>query len=477
MSEYRTFGARELVNGLKAGRWTSEELATGLLADIRTLDTATHAVAFCYEDDALAKARAFDRRRAAGEALGPLQGLPLTIKDAFRVGGRRSTYGLSQYKRYRPQSDAEVIRALEEAGAIIMGRTAVPTGSFDWNCKNQVYAECRNPRDLERTPGGSSGGAAAAIAMGLTPLELGSDIAGSIRYPAHCCGVFGLRTTVGWLPSSDWAPEGTPPAFERLAVCGPIARSLDDLGLMLEVFAERFPLPPRTTRAITDLRRVAFSESLLVECDDATAGTLRTLRSTLVANGYDVIDDRPDLDFEQLYRDWCLVVGYEYVRSFPKWLGFRFVKRFALDLVLLRKLGKAGAIRRGVLAGACSTRTEYEHALERMRLVLDVVDRFFERYAAWVLPCSPAPAIPLPECGGSVTTPSGPVDYSWFLGAYMIPTTVLGTPVVAIPAGTNDRGLPIGVQIHGPRFGDLDLLRVVSSWPITTRVPSIRPVE
>lgn len=237
-SEHRGLGARELVAGLAAGRWTSEELTSRLLDDISSLDAATPAVAVRFDAEAIAEARDVDRRRAAGEPLGPLQGLPITIKDSFRIEGRRTTYGLAHFKRYRARSDSEVIRALKEAGVIVIGRSAVPTAVFDWNCKNQVYDECVNPHDLERTPGGTSGGAAAAVAMGLTPLELGSDIAGSIRYPAHCCGVFGFRTTDGWLPSSDWGPEGMPPAFERFGVCGPIARSLDDLEGDLELLRE-----------------------------------------------------------------------------------------------------------------------------------------------------------------------------------------------------------------------------------------------
>jgi amidase len=471
--DHRGVGARELVAGLASGRWTSEQLTSAFLADIRELDGATHALAFSFEAEAIAEARDFDRRRAAGESLGPLQGLPITVKDSFRIRDRRTTYGLAHYRRYRPRSDSEVIAALKDAGAIVIGRTAVPTAVFDWNCRNQVYDECRNPRDLERTPGGSSGGAAAALALGVTPLDLGSDIAGSIRYPAHCCGVFGVRTTDGWLPSSDFGPEGMPPAFERFAVCGPMARSFDDLRLALELFAERFPLPARSRRAPEGTRRIAFSASLLIECDARTALVVRALREALAAKGHEVHEVRPDLDYEQTFRDWCLIVGFEYLRSFPKWLALRSIKRYALDRMILRKLGN-GALRRGILDGASMPPSEYERALARVREVRATVDAFFEQYDAWVLPCSPAPAIPLRECAGMVTTPRGEVEYSRFLGAYMLPTTVMGTPVVAFPAGADERGLPIGLQVHGARFGDLDLLDEVASWPVASRVAPIR---
>ena len=282
--------------------------------------------------------------------------------------------------------------------------------------------------------------------------------------------MFGLRTTDGWLPSTDWGPEGTPPSFERFGVCGPMARSFADLDLVLRLFAARFPLPARATPAEPRRRKLAFTDSLLVPCDDDTASVMRRLRQSLVDHGYQVHDARPDVDFERAFVDWCLIAGYEYLRSFPKWLVTRFAKRFALDRVVLRKLG-TGTARTRMLEGASLARADYEQALERRHRALATVDAFFQRYDAWVLPCSPSSALPLAACGKPVATASGPVDYTRFLGAYLIPTAYLGTPAVAFPAGSDARGLPIGVQAHGARFGDRELLDEVSTWPVPHRVP------
>jgi amidase len=153
-----------------------------------------------FRSEALLQAKESDARRAAGSPLSCLDGLPMTIKDAIRIKDRPTTYVMWPLRNYRPRSDSQLIKVLRSSGIVFLGRSAVPTAAFDWNCRNLVYPECVNPFDPQRTPGGSSGGAAAALAKGFTPLELGSDLGGSIRYPAHCCGVYGLRTTDGWLP-------------------------------------------------------------------------------------------------------------------------------------------------------------------------------------------------------------------------------------------------------------------------------------
>src|SRR5262249_43570132 len=160
---------------------------TYFLDRIRALNPVVHAVVSDWSQSALEQARISDKRRADGRPLSRIDGLPMTLKDAFRIRDRITTYGIILFKYHRARSDAAVIEALRFAGVVFMGQTVVPTACFDWNCRNQVYPEAVNPYNPARTPGGSSGGAAAAVASGMTPLEIGSDMGGSIRYPAHCC--------------------------------------------------------------------------------------------------------------------------------------------------------------------------------------------------------------------------------------------------------------------------------------------------
>jgi amidase len=228
--------ARALVDGLADGRWTSQQLTERLLERITTHSTLN---AVCTVEAARAREQAYaaDNRRVAGKSLGPLDGLPITLKDAMRVAGSRSTYGLWPYRNHIPRSSSAAAAALEAKGVVVLGRTTVPTGSFDWNGKNQVFPECTHPQDPALSPGGSSAGAAAAVAAGLSPLDIGSDLGGSIRVPCHFCGVAGLRTTDGWIPVSDMAPEGLPLGYEHLVTLGPIARDVADLSLVLDCWA------------------------------------------------------------------------------------------------------------------------------------------------------------------------------------------------------------------------------------------------
>ena len=165
--------ATSLARGLRNGHWTSIALTEHFLKRIREINPQIHAVPYVFEKEALVQARESDARRAAGGALSAIDGLPMTIKDAARMKDSPSTYGLLLLRFHRPTSDCQLIAILRRSGVVFLGRTAVPTASFDWNCKNWVYPECVNSHDSSRTPGGSSGGAAAALARGLTPLELG----------------------------------------------------------------------------------------------------------------------------------------------------------------------------------------------------------------------------------------------------------------------------------------------------------------
>jgi amidase len=451
------FSALHLVAGLRDGRWTSLELTRYFLDRIARDDS--NAVVWADPEVAAGRAAEVDRRRAEGKPVGLLQGLPFTVKDAYRVKGQPSTWGFRHYRNYRPGTTSQVVQALIDEDGIIIGRTAVPTGLFNWNCRNQIHPECRNPFDPTRTPGGSSGGAAAALALGLTPIEVGSDIAGSIRYPAHCCGVAGLRTTDGWLPVQDSGPEGMPYPFSGLAVAGPMGRTLEDVELLVEILCRHFPLPDASSPSRSGSPRVAFSRSPgPVKADAATGEVLQELLETFQAAGAEVVEASPDVDWEELYRAWCTLVGYEYARSLPRFLTTG-LKKVALDQLLFRKLG-SGFMRSHLLKGMSASTRAYQEAIERRELAQREIDRFFSQYDLWAAPVSPSPAVPLSECGRRIKTSEADFDYSYYLGLYLCPTAMFGTPAVAVPAGRAG-SLPIGIQIHGPRFSDPGLVRTV----------------
>ena len=453
--------AESLIQGLQTRKWSSLELTSHFLARIKKIDPQLHSVPFLFEAEALEQARESDQRRMEGKALSALDGLPMTIKDSIRIKSSISTYGIWLFRNYRPKTDSQLIEILRRSGIVFLGRTAVPTAAFDWNCWNRVYPECVNPFDARRIPGGSSGGAAAALAKGLTPLELGSDLGGSIRYPAHCCGIYGLRTTDGWLPIEDIGPEGLPTAFRQLLTLGPMARNLADLDIMLERFAERFPRKESTGKFPEGKLRIAYSREIMgMPSEPSTQKLFQAYLDELAHQGHILIEIAPAKNFEELYYVWGIIAGYEYTQAFPKWLRNRLVKKIQAWWMLDHRLG-AGPFTTHFKRGMLADKKTYHAACEQRKDIFAETDKFFEEYALWILPVAPSSAIPRALCGKKIQTASGPIEYSKYLGSYTVPTTTLGTPVLTCPIGADELKMPIGVQVHGPRYSDRWLVRAL----------------
>jgi amidase len=234
--DYRT--AVDLLRELAARRVSARELVDAAIARIEALDPKINAVVVRDFDRARTAADAADAALSRGEQR-PLLGLPMTVKEQFNIAGLPTTWGYEKFRNWRPESDALAVQRLKAAGAIILGKTNVPAGLSDWQSYNDVYGTTNNPWDLSRTPGGSSGGAAAALAAGFVPLELGSDIGGLLRAPAHFCGVFAHKPSVELIPQRGSGPPETPaiPTRGDMAVIGPMARGAADLALELQVLA------------------------------------------------------------------------------------------------------------------------------------------------------------------------------------------------------------------------------------------------
>jgi len=467
--------ATRLAADIRSGRLRSADVTAAFLERIARHDRRVRAVAALDPAGARRQADAADRAVTDGRLLGPLHGVPMTVKDGFRVAGLQSSFGLPHLTLYRPAADCEVVARLRRAGAVIMGRTAVPFACFDWQCRPPLARECVNPLDPDRTPGGSSGGAAAALASRFTPLELGTDVAGSIRYPAHCCGVFGLRTTVGLVPAGDIGPPTGKPLFPNVLSVGPVARSVGDLGLLLSALL--LDRDARETTPSSGSRlRVAVTPSIDgAPPDGPAAAALAGFAHRLADAGHEVImPGRPPFDFEEGYAVWGLVAGYEMRQQFPALLRNRLAMRAFAAWFLSYRLGHGPLtthFRRGLLA----SEAEYREALARRDALVQVVDAFLGQHDLWVLPASPGVAIRRQRPGRPIRTADGPVPYSRFLGQYLCPTAVIGTPALVVPAGFGECGLPVGLQVHGPRFADRWLVDVAGPHLAAAGVESPPP--
>lgn len=469
--------ATELASMIRAGEVTSARVVEAHLAQIRRHNQRIQAMVSVREDDARRDAEAADRARRDDEPMGPLHGVPLTLKDSLRVRGVRSSFGMPAYSRYLPKTGSKVSERLREAGAIVLGRTNLPLMALDWQCNNPFLEECVNPWDVSRTPGGSSGGSAAALAAGFAPLELGSDLGGSIRYPSHCCGVLGLRTTVGLLPIDDIGPEGMAMSFRRLLSLGPMARTIGDLALMLDVLTGPSPAasPPAPASLHAERLRIAVMPSLPgAEPSPATIGMLDTLAAGLRADGHEVdVGPAPDVDMEHAWRVWGRISGYELWSGMPRLLDNPLTRGLFQSYMLRYKLGE-GPFAKHFSAGMVSTRRQYEKALAEQEEIFRKVDAFFQRYALWLLPVAMGEAIKRQRRGSPIDVGGRAVPYSVYLGAYTVPTTAFETPVLTMPIGYGPSGMPIGIQVHGPRGADRQLLdtaqRALDKY-VTVRVP------
>ncbi|CAO0831149.1 Amidase OS=Streptomyces microflavus OX=1919 GN=amiE_1 PE=4 SV=1 [Streptomyces microflavus] len=227
--------AENLGAALRAGDVTSVELTDEAITRIERDDKAINAICVPDFDRARAAARGADRARARGEDR-PLLGIPVTVKESYDIAGLPTTWGMPPYRDHQPAEDAVQVSRLKAAGAVVLGKTNVPLGLQDVQTFNDIYGTTNNPWDHRRTPGGSSGGSAAALASGFGALSIGSDLAGSLRTPAHFCGIYAHKPTLGLVASRGMVPPDAPalPAEHDLAVVGPMARSARDLTLLLD---------------------------------------------------------------------------------------------------------------------------------------------------------------------------------------------------------------------------------------------------
>jgi amidase len=297
----------EMIAALERRAVSARELLDVCLDRVARLDPAINAVVMTAPERAQAEAAAIDDARVAGRALGPVAGVPVTIKDAIATAGVRSTGGARELRDHVPTVDAPAVATIRSAGAVVYGKTNVPRWSGDYQTTNDLFGTTNNPWDLERTPGGSSGGPAAAVAMGFTGFEIGTDIGGSIRVPSSFCGVYGHKPSFGIIPTHGYLDN---PTWHRdvadVNVFGPIARGVDDLELLLDLLAGPSPddaaawhlnLPAPRATELADFRVAAWLDDEFAPVDRSVLAVMNAAVDALERAGARIDHDRrPDLD-------------------------------------------------------------------------------------------------------------------------------------------------------------------------------------
>lgn len=449
--------ARAMAAAIASGRLTATAVLEAHLAQIARVNPIVNAIVTLDADGARAQARAADAAVASGTPLGPLHGLPVAVKDLEDTAGMRTTYGARAFADHVPDADGLVVERLRAAGAIVIGKTNTPELGAGSQTYNTVFGATRNPFDTELTPGGSSGGAAVAVACGMVPVADGSDLAASVRNPAAFCSVVGLRPSPGAIPD---VAGGDP--WESLSVLGPIARCVDDAALLFGALAGDDPRDPRSVPAPPDALkpvgdgvalgdvRIAWSRDLGdLPVEQAVLDVLDAARERLAESGARLVDAHPDLRSADEAFDVLRAVGFAttvgpLVEEHPgQWKD-----------TVTYNVAKGLALTGAQVAAALRAR---QRAFDALRAFLasdgDAGHDVLALPVTQVAPFSVDTPYPTAIAGVEME------DYvSWLRSCSRI--TVTGHPAISVPAGFTAGGRPVGLQLVGRHRGERGLLAV-----------------
>ena len=465
----------QLVQMIREQKLSSVQLLEAQLAQIAKHNPKLNAICTLDPETARQKAEQADEALARGEVWGPLHGLPITVKDIFETQGLRTTAGYRPLKDYIPVQDATVVARLKAAGAIILGKSNMAELAGDFQSTNPLFPPVNNPWNLDCTAGGSSGGSAVAIATGMSSLELGNDFGGSIRQPAHFCGVYSLKPTDRRISTRGVIPEvpGQPKCIRQMMTVGCMARSVEDLRLCFSLIAGDDPLQPDTPPVPLDTpsgkplsnTRIAWIDSwdeVPVATDIKVA--LQTTTQTLAQTGAMVHPWKPqNLDLATLLNVNSQVSAFNNVYAQP--MDRASTKR-GLSLMWREATQGEKALRdfhnltQWLPYLLQPKLKDYFDALtERDRFIVEM-DQALASWDVLLCPVAATPAFTHRPSGTAIDIDGRQVPYLLASGAYTMPFALTGHPVVVIPIGQTQTGLPIGMQIVGKRWQEMELLAI-----------------
>jgi amidase len=468
MQDTSLLPAHELGRRLRRRELSAVELLQHHLRRVERLNPDLRAVVVTQPEVALQRARAADEALTRGEVWGPLHGLPMTVKESFDVPGLPTTWGLEAFRDNTATRTAVAVQRLMDAGAVVFGKTNVPAALADWQSFNPIYGTCGNPWDLSRTPGGSSGGSAAALATGLSTLELGSDIGSSIRNPAHYCGVWGHKPTWGVVPlEGQQLPGDVCPDSTDIAVAGPLARSAHDLTLAMDVLASpltvfgplgRTPAVWRDSgRSARQLRVAVMTDDPQAPVDASVRQALEDLVDFLQRSGVQVSTQARPISSQEAWRLYIPLVRSALAGhlSDGEWA----------DALQRAEAGPGGPLDFPRLHWRSLTMSHREWLqLDEQRSALrQQWAAFFEDWDVLIQPVAATAAFPHNQKGfrwerfiqvnGQPQAHTTQLFWAGYSGQFGLPST-------AVPIGQSPEGLPIGAQLIAAPFADPVCLRL-----------------
>ena len=465
-SDICQMSAAELARLVRAKTLSARDVVGAHLARIERVNPGLNAIVTLVADQAMARARLADEDLARGRAVGPLHGLPIAHKDLQPTNGIRTTFGSPIYKEFVPSEDSLTVERLRLAGAIVVGKTNTPEFGAGSQTFNPVFGSTLNPYDRGKTCGGSSGGAAVALATGMLPIADGSDMGGSLRNPASFCHVVGLRPSPGRVPV--W-PGAT--AWSTLSVDGPMARRVADVALMLSAMAGPDPRSPISIdqdgsrfaapldRDFKRVRVAWWSDLGGVPVDRRVRDTVNAQRAVFESLGCIVEEAEPAFsDFDAVFKTVRALAFLTGVA--PRVEG----RRAQVKETILWEIDRGERLTAVEIAWAETKRTELYH---RMR-------QFMERYEFFVLPTVQVAAFDINQPYPTEIDGVAMETYiDWMKSCYYI--SIVGNPAISVPCGFTPDGLPVGLQIVGRHRDDWGLLQMAHAFEGAAAVPS-RPM-
>lgn len=485
--DYSKMTAVELAKGVREGRFTALEVTTACLKRAKAGEPTVNACITLIEEKAIQKAKELDARIQRGENAGVLAGVPFFVKDNFCTRGIRTTCGSKMLENWEPTYDATAIKLMEDAGAILLGKANMDEFAMGSSTESSFFGPTKNPRDLTRAPGGSSGGSAAVVAAGYAPIALGSDTGGSVRQPAAFCGIHGFKPSYGQV--SRYGVVGYASSLDQVS---PFARSVEDLALVMDVLAK----PDTRDTTCDGKERPSFTSNLQIQ-------DLKGKRIGLFS-GFDKNQMDPELyQAVEHVADLCREAGavvepiempvsvkYGVAAYYAIALADASSKLACFDGIRFgfhadgetlfdmysktRTEGFGEEVRKRILAGTCLLSTGYYQQYYRPALkiktrVSEEFEEIFKHFDAYILPVSPSMPYPLG------TKESDPVRM--YLGdIFTVPISMAGVPGLSLNTGFNAQGLPLSVQLIGSRFGDADLLKIGALLEKTIGAPAITSI-
>lgn len=478
MSDLVFKSAVELAQMIRDRQVSAIEVLEAHLNQIHNHNSTLNAICTLDEENARIRARQADESLSRGESWGSLHGVPITVKDIFETAGLRTTAGYIPLKDYLPQQDATVVSRLRAAGAILLGKTNLAELAGDYQSTNSLFPRVNNPWNLEYTAGGSSGGSAAAVAAGFSPLDLGNDIAGSVRQPAHFCGVYGLKPTDRRISTAGMIPEvpGMPYCLRQMMTVGCFARSLEDIRLCFSLIAGADPrrpdVPPvpldtPSGKPLRDLKIAWIDEWSEVPVASDIRAVMQAAVQTLVQAGVQIESWLPqDFDLANILKLYGQLAAY--INLYAQPVNRYNLRRSFTQIVRtatqgdrsLRQLGDFSRLLPELLNP--SLKGYFEALTERDRFTAQL-DQALEAWDVWLMPVAATVAFRHCPAWSAIDIDGKSYPHAVANGAYTMPFNLSGHPAIVIPIGQTQTGLPIGMQIVGKRWKEMELLAIAQA--------------